>query len=80
MFYKIGGSKVSVRPDAGYTMTVTDVNGVTRVMTNNLSWDIVYDATSGKWYFHTIDPGQRGRHLHDVGHQGLNAGRIRVTS
>ena len=25
-------------------------------MTNNLNWDIVYDATSGKWYFHTIDP------------------------
>jgi hypothetical protein len=25
-------------------------------MTSNLQWDIVYDATSGKWYFHTIDP------------------------
>jgi prepilin-type N-terminal cleavage/methylation domain-containing protein len=56
VFYKIGGSKVSVRPDAGYKMTVTDATGKTRVMTNNLSWDIVYDATSGQWYFHTIDP------------------------
>ena len=56
VFYKIGGSKVAVRPDVGYKMTVTDVSGKPRVMTNNLSWDIVYDATSGKWYFHTIDP------------------------
>jgi len=56
VLYKVGGSKVAVRPDAGYQMTVTDVTGKTRVMTNNLSWDIVYDATSGKWYYHTIDP------------------------
>jgi prepilin-type N-terminal cleavage/methylation domain-containing protein len=56
VFYKIGGSRVSVRPDAGYKMTVTDATGKTRVMTNNLNWDIVYDATSGRWYFHTIDP------------------------
>ena len=56
VFYKIGGSKVSVRPDAGYVMTVTDVTGKPRVMTNNLNWDIVYDGTSGKWYFHKIDP------------------------
>ena len=56
VFYKVGGSRVSVRPDVGYTMTVTDVTGKARVMTNKLSWDIVYDATSGKWYFHTIDP------------------------
>ena len=56
VFYKVGGAKVSVRPDAGYVMTVTDVTGKQRVMTNSLKWDIVYDATSGKWYFHTIDP------------------------
>jgi type IV pilus assembly protein PilA len=56
VFYKVGGSKVSVRPDAGFKMTMTDVNGATRVMTSNLHWDVVYDATSGKWYFHTIDP------------------------
>jgi type IV pilus assembly protein PilA len=56
VFYKVGGSKVSVRPDEGYKMTMTDVNGVTRVMTPNLKWNVVYDATSGKWYYHTIDP------------------------
>ena len=56
VFYKIGGYKVSIRPDAGYTLTVTDSSGKPRVMTNNLNWDIVYDATSGKWYYHTIDP------------------------
>jgi type IV pilus assembly protein PilA len=56
VFYKVGGSKVSVRPDVGYKMTMTDANGVTRVMTNGLRWDVVFDATSGKWYFHSIDP------------------------
>jgi prepilin-type N-terminal cleavage/methylation domain-containing protein len=56
VFYKVGGSKVAVRPAAGYVMTVTDVTGKARVMTNNLNWDIVYDATSGKWFFHTISP------------------------
>jgi len=56
VIYKVGGSNVAVRPDVGYKMTVTDVSGATRVMTNNLSWNIVYDATSGKWYYHTIDP------------------------
>jgi hypothetical protein len=52
----LGGSKVSVRTDAGYVLTVIDASGKTRVMTSNLQWDIVCDAPSGKWYFHTIDP------------------------
>lgn len=56
VLYKVGGSTVTARPDVGYKMTVTDVTGKTRVMTNNLSWNIVYDATSGKWYYHTTDP------------------------
>jgi prepilin-type N-terminal cleavage/methylation domain-containing protein len=56
VFYKVGGSKVSARPEPGYVMTVTDTFGKSRVLTNKLSWDLVYDATSGQWYYHTIDP------------------------
>jgi hypothetical protein len=54
--YTVGGSKVNARPAAGYKMTVTDVTGRVRVMTNNLMWSISYDATIGTWYYHTTNP------------------------
>jgi type IV pilus assembly protein PilA len=54
--YTVGGSKVNARPSPGYVMTVTDITGKVRVMTSNLMWNITYDATSGKWYFHTTNP------------------------
>jgi len=47
---------VNARPEAGYVMTVTDASGTSRVLTNKLSWNLTYDATSGQWYYHTIDP------------------------
>jgi len=56
VFYKVGGSRVSARPEAGYVLTVTDTSGKQRVLNNKLSWDLVYDTTSGAWYYHTIDP------------------------
>jgi type IV pilus assembly protein PilA len=54
--YTVGGSKVNARPATGYVMTVTDAAGKVRVMSSNLMWNITYDATSGEWYYHTIDP------------------------
>jgi type IV pilus assembly protein PilA len=54
--YSAGGSTVVARPAAGYVMTATGVNGQKFVMTNNLNWNFVYDATTGKWYYHTISP------------------------
>jgi type IV pilus assembly protein PilA len=54
--YSAGGSKVTARPTAGYVMTATGLNGQQFVMTSTLSWNFVYDATSGKWYYHRIDP------------------------
>jgi len=56
VFYTVGGTKVNARPEAGYVMTVTDASGTSRVLTNKLSWNLTYDATSGQWYYHTIDP------------------------
>ena len=52
--YSAGGSTVVARPAAGYVMTATGVNGQKFVMTSNLNWNFVYDATTGKWYYHTI--------------------------
>jgi len=54
--YKVGGARVTVRPEAGYVMTVTDAFGKSLVLTSKLQWDLVYDATSGQWYYHTVDP------------------------
>ena len=54
--YSAGGTTVVARPAAGYVMTATGVNGQKFVMTNNLNWNFVYDATTGKWYYHTISP------------------------
>ena len=52
--YNIGGANVTARPAAGYVMTATGVGGQQFVMTNNLNWNFVYDATSGQWYYHTV--------------------------
>ncbi len=54
--YSAGGKTVVARPAPGYVMTATGVNGQKFVMTSNLNWNFVYDATSGKWYYHTINP------------------------
>jgi type IV pilus assembly protein PilA len=54
--YSAGGTTVVARPTAGYVMTATGLNGQKFVMTSNLNWNFVYDATSGKWYYHTINP------------------------
>jgi type IV pilus assembly protein PilA len=54
--YSAGGTTVVARPAAGYVMTATGLNGQKFVMTSNLMWNFVYDATSGKWYYHTITP------------------------
>lgn len=56
VFYTVGGAKVNARPAPGYVMTVTDAAGKTRVLTNKLKWNLTYDATTGTWYYHTIDP------------------------
>jgi prepilin-type N-terminal cleavage/methylation domain-containing protein len=54
--YTVGGSKANVRPEAGWVMDVAAVDGTTRKLTANLNWNLVYDATSGKWYYHRIEP------------------------
>jgi type IV pilus assembly protein PilA len=55
--YSAGGSTVVARPAAGYVMTATGLNGQKFVMTSNLMWNFVYDATTGTWYYHTVSPG-----------------------
>jgi len=56
VYYKPVGSTLTAHPEAGYVMTVTDAFGKSLVLTSKLQWDLVYDATSGQWYYHTVDP------------------------
>ena len=56
IIYSVGGSGVGARPAPGYVMTVTDMSGRVRWMTNNLMWAFVYNAANGNWYFHTTNP------------------------
>lgn len=54
--YTVGGSKTNVRPESGWVMEVKAVDGTTKRLTANLNWNLTYDATSGKWYYHRIEP------------------------
>jgi len=56
VYYKPVGSTLTAHPEAGYVMTVTDAQGQTRKLTSQLRWNLVYDATSSQWYYHSIDP------------------------
>ncbi len=77
VLYKPVGSSVMARPAAGYVMTVTDAAGATRTLTNNLNWNLVYDARTGRWYYRSIGAGQRDRHLHPHGHPCLRHRALR---
>lgn len=63
IYYLAGGPKVSVRPEEGWEMTVTNITtGKTMTLTNSLNWYLIYDMTSSSWYYHTIATG----HLVDI--------------
>ncbi len=44
------------RPGPGAYASATGANGQKFVITNNLNWNFVYDATTGRWYYHTVSP------------------------
>jgi prepilin-type N-terminal cleavage/methylation domain-containing protein len=56
LFYSPGGSRVAVRPDTGYTLTVMGQDGKQRVLTSGSKWSMWYDVPTGAWYFHAITP------------------------
>ncbi len=56
VYYKPVGATLQARPADGHVMTVTDSLGQVRVLTPQLNWNLVYDSSSGDWYYHTIDP------------------------
>jgi Tfp pilus assembly protein PilE len=57
LYYTPSGTSLRISPEENYTITIDYVNGGSDTLTSNLNWDIVYDATTDKWYFHSINPG-----------------------
>jgi len=57
LFYGPGGTRVSVKPEDGWAMEVQGLDGETRVLTEDLHWNIWYDMATQAWYYHDIEPG-----------------------
>jgi len=54
LYYSPGGSKVTIGPADGYTVTMKSLQGASLNM--NPKWNLVYDMPTGQWYYHTITP------------------------
>ncbi len=54
IYFKPGGSNLSIRPEDGYSFTVTDVNGNKKIMKASYNWNLVYSDIDKKWYYHSI--------------------------
>lgn len=56
VYYRPSGSTMNLRPEEGYQLFMTDMNGTDRVLTYNLNWNLIYKVDEDKWYYHTVDP------------------------
>jgi competence protein ComGC len=54
LYYSPGGSKVTIGPADGYTVTMKSLQGAS--LTMNPKWNLIYDMPTGQWYYHTITP------------------------
>lgn len=58
LIYGTGGSRVSIKPGAGWTITVMGLDGVNRVLKASTGWNLWYDMTTSQWYYHDMTPSQ----------------------
>ncbi len=56
--YGAGGSRISIKPDAGWRFTALGLDGNTRVLTAGLNWNLWYDMNTSAWYYHSITPAE----------------------
>ena len=54
IIYTPVGSRLQVRPAAGYEFTFTFLDGSTGSLTSTLNWNLVYSLQNDTWYFHSI--------------------------
>ena len=59
LIYGTGGSRLSIRPGEGWNITVMGLDGVSRVLTSKLNWNLWYDMPTSQWYYHDITPAEK---------------------
>jgi prepilin-type N-terminal cleavage/methylation domain-containing protein len=57
LYYSAGGTRVTIQPAEGYTLTMKSTEGATLTLTPKLKWDLLYDVSDKQWYYHRKDPG-----------------------
>ncbi len=55
IYYSPVGNRVNIKPAVGWDIAVKDATGKTLVLTAKTSWNLVYSAADGKWYYKSID-------------------------
>ena len=54
IYFKPVGATLRIRPETGYSFTITDLYGTTRTLKSSYNWDLIYNDIDKKWYYHTI--------------------------
>ncbi len=62
LYFSPVGNRINVSPEEGWIITVQTPNGTTKVLTEDLEWNIVYDMKTGEWYYKSIS----SRNLIDI--------------
>jgi prepilin-type N-terminal cleavage/methylation domain len=57
VYYKPGGSNLSIRPEDGYSFTMYDKQGVMRLLKASYEWNLIYNDLDKTWYYHSIAAG-----------------------
>ncbi|MDD2592240.1 MAG: prepilin-type N-terminal cleavage/methylation domain-containing protein [Erysipelotrichaceae bacterium] len=52
--YKPSGRLLRISPEDGYHFEVDNENGVTRILTSDSNWDLIYNVEDNNWYYHSI--------------------------
>ena len=53
--YKPSGKDLLITPEHGYTFLVNDYNGNLQIMPSTYNWNLVYNANTQYWYYHSIN-------------------------
>jgi Flp pilus assembly pilin Flp len=55
IIYKPVGNRVTIRPAAGYTFVVRDINGNQITLPSSRNWSLVYNMQTGTWHHKNFD-------------------------
>jgi len=52
VYYRPSGPDLLISPEEGYSFTVEDYQGNTRILPASYKWNIIYNDESKNWYYH----------------------------